>query len=272
MAFPVTLMAPWSAGVRPFSPLPAFAVTPKVSLRSLGSLGLLGVVLSIGLGGASQAGGPYPRVVEVPFRPAFVRPPGRAEIKARAGQILAADSTLRTEKPGRMQVQLANGRQFRLGGDAVLRLGPGDLNLEKGQIIAWVNPGQKGGNPLRIRTRVATASIVGTTVFIDATADSLKVFSWEGHVRVETDTGRRVDLRSGEQLSYVNNTWQPTVRLSQSEASARRGRSILLNGFATPMETLPVIERELGISAPPAAGAAAAPAPVATPAAAPAPR
>ena len=225
---------------------------------------------------AVWAGGPVPRVIEVPFSPAFVKPPGGGEIRARAGQILAPDSTLRTEKPGRIQVLLANGRQFRLGGDAVLRLGPGDLNLEKGQIIAWVNPGQKGGSPLRIRTRVATASIVGTTVFIEATADSLKMFSWEGHVRVETDTGRQVSLRSGEQLSYVNNAWQEPIRLTRSEASTRRGRSILLNGFQTPMETLPVIERELGISANPtaatsAAGAtpAAGPAPVAAPSPAP---
>jgi len=228
--------------------------------------------------GAIQAASPVPRVIEVPFTPAFVKPPGGTEIRARAGQILAPDSTLRTEKPGRVQVLLANGRQFRLGGDAVLRLGPGDLNLEKGQIIAWVNPGQKGGTPLRIRTRVATASIVGTTVFIEATADSLKMFSWEGKVAVDTDKGRRVTLSSGEQLSYINNAWQEPIRLTQSEASTRRGRSILLNGFATPMETLPVIERELGISGQPVNGPTTGPtpsgggAPASAPAGAPASR
>jgi FecR protein len=203
----------------------------------------------------ARAAAPVPRVVEVPFRPAFVRPPGGKEIPARAGQILAPASLLRTEKPGRLQVQLANGRQFRLGGDAVLRLGAGGLNLEKGQIIAWVNPGQKGGSPLKIQTRVATASIVGTTVFIEATEDSLKVFSWEGHVRVETDAGRRYDLTSGQPLTLDKQAWQAPRRLSQSEAAARRQKSILLNGFATPMETLPVIEKELGLSASPAAPA-----------------
>ena len=219
--------------------------------------GLAATVTLLGLT-AVQAAAPVPRVVEVPFRPAFVRPPGGGERAARAGQILAPDTLLRTTKPGRLQVQLANGRQFRLGGDAVLRLGRGDLNLEKGQIIAWVNPGQKGGSPLRIRTRTATASIVGTTVFIEATDDSLKVFSWEGHVQVQTDAGRRYDLRSGQQLSFEKDTWQPLKRLSQSEAAARRQKSILLNGFATPMETLPVIEKELGLAAPPAAAAAPA--------------
>ena len=228
---------------------------PLRSLAAVGGATCLALALT-----QARAAAPVPRVVEVPFKPAFVRTPGGKEIAARAGQILAPASLLRTEKPGRLQVQLANGRQFRLGGDAVLRLGAGGLNLEKGQIIAWVNPGQKGGSPLKIRTRVATASIVGTTVFIEATDDSLKVFSWEGHVQVETDAGRRYDLTSGQQLSLDKQTWQAPRRLSQSEAATRRQKSILLNGFATPMETLPVIEKELGLSAQPAPIAQPAPA------------
>lgn len=207
---------------------------------------------------AVQAAVPVPRVVEVPFRPAFVRSPAGAERPARAGQILVPDSLLRTTKPGRLQVQLANGRHFRLGGDAVLRLGRSDLNLEKGQIIAWVNPGQKGGSPLRIHTRIATASIVGTTVFIEATDDSFKVFSWEGRVQLQTEAGRRYVLHSGQQLSFEKETWQPLQRLSQSEAADRRRKSLLLNGFSTPMETLPVIEKELDLVAAPAAPAASA--------------
>ena len=228
---------------------------PLRSLAAVGGATCLALALT-----QARAAAPVPRVVEVPFKPAFVRAPGGKEIAARAGQILAPASLLRTEKPGRLQVQLANGRQFRLGGDAVLRLGAGGLNLEKGQIIAWVNPGQKGGAPLKIRTRVATASIVGTTVFIEATDDSLKVFSWEGHVQVETDAGRRYDLTSGQQLTLDKQTWQAPRRLSQSEAATRRQKSILLNGFATPMETLPVIEKELGLSAQPAPIAQPAPA------------
>lgn len=219
----------------------------------------------------AQAAAPVPRVVEVPFRPAFVRAPGGKEMPARAGQILAPASLIRTAKPGRLQVQLANGRQFRLGGDAVLRLGADGLNLERGQIIAWVNPGQKGGTPLRIRTRMATASIVGTTVFLDASDDGLKVFSWEGRVRVETTTGRRYDLSSGQQLTVrtaasatgapSTPTWEPPRRLSQSEAAQRREKSLLLNGFTTPMETLPLIEKELGLGRPAGTGTPAAAAP-----------
>ena len=163
----------------------------RLGLAGLASLALAAVLVPSSLRGVSAAP-TVPRVVEVPSRPAFIKPPGGSEHPARPGQILAARTLLRTQLPGRIQVQLANGRSFRLGGDAVARLGPDGVNLERGQIIAWVNPGSKGGSPLRIRTRVATASIVGTTVFIDASLQGVKVFSWEGHVTVDTASGRNL--------------------------------------------------------------------------------
>ena len=196
-----------------------------------------------------EAATPAPRVVDVPSTPAFIKPPQGGERPARPGQTLSYESVLRTQKPGRLQVQLPNGRSFRLGGDAVLRLGRQRLDLQRGQIIAWVNPGAKGGAPLTIQTRVATASIVGTTVFIEASDTGLKIFSWEGEVACTTTDGQRKTLRSGEQLAYENGTWAKT-RLTTQEAAARRQKSILLNGFSAPMETLPVLERELGISTP----------------------
>jgi hypothetical protein len=69
--------------------------------------------------------------------------------------VLEAHILLRTQLPGRIQVLPANGRNSRLGGDAVARLGHDGVDLENGQIIAWVNPGSKGSSRLRIRTRVA---------------------------------------------------------------------------------------------------------------------
>ena len=196
-------------------------------------------------------------MVDVPSRPAFVKLPGQPEATAQPGQPLQVQTVLRTQKPGRLQVQLADGRSFRLGGDALLRLATGrTLDLQRGQIIAWVNPGSKGVLPMRVKTRVGTASIVGTTVFIEATDEAVKFFSWEGTVRVVTDAGEQFTLNSGEQVSYERVTttpggrpgWQPPRRLSRTELDTRRARSILLNGFNAPMETIPVIEKELGFS------------------------
>jgi hypothetical protein len=226
-------------------------------MTGLASLGLSASLLATLPG--SLAATAVPRVVEVPSRPAYVRPPAGQESAALPGQRLTAGSQLRTQKPGRLQVLLANGRNFRLGGDAVARLVSDGVAMERGQIIAWVNPGMQGGAPLRIRTRVGTASIMGTTVFLDVSEASVKVFSWEGHVRVTTDAGQRFELHSGQQLTFENGAWSPPRRLTVAEATSRRQKSILLNGFQAPMETLPVIERELGIAPLAAAAAPAAP-------------
>lgn len=228
-------------------PITLHSVSQRLGLLAGVALALSGSVVlgTVPLEAATLA----PRVVDVPSTPAFIKPPQGGERPARSGQTLSYESVLRTQKPGRLQVQLPNGRSFRLGGDAVLRLGRQRLDLQRGQIIAWVNPGAKGGAPLTIQTRVATASIVGTTVFIEASDTSLKIFSWEGEVACTTTDGQRKTLRGGEQLAYKNGTWAKT-RLTTQEAAARRQKSILLNGFAAPMETLPVLERELGISTP----------------------
>ena len=225
---------------------------PSLAVATVAALPL-GLAWSLGAPWPASAAPAVPRVVEVPSRPAFIKPPSALERPARPGQLLAERTLLRTQRPGRIQVELANGRRFRLGGDAVARLGTDRVDLENGQIIAWVNPGSKGGSPFRIRTRVATASIVGTTVFIEATPDSVKVFSWEGHVSVAADSGQRYELQSGQQVVFQRGAWLPPRRLSTEEAATRRQESILLNGFAAPMETLPVIERDLGLTPQPAA-------------------
>ena len=239
-----------------------------------------------------------PRVVEVPAGPAFVKLPGATEITARSGQSLKTNALLRTTKPGRMQVMLGNGRQFRMGGDALLRLGASDVELLKGSIIGWIKPGTPHRSPFSIKTRLATASIQGTTVFLEFTDKQFKVFSWEGRVRVETSNGQRFTLNSGQQLlldlkrqmdevsgrldglesalgelgggivtpptpgrdgsrsprsrqqDEQEYDWEPPQPVTAQDAERRLQKSLLINGFSTPLETLPDIERELGVSAP----------------------
>jgi len=67
-----------------------------------------------------------------------------------------------------------------LGGNAVLRVIGDALQLEKGQVIGWVHPGERLREPYRIKTRVGTSSIVGTTVYIDSATDFVQFFSLGG--------------------------------------------------------------------------------------------
>ena len=153
-----------------------------------------------------------PRIVEVPAGPAFVQLPGSPEITARSGQTLETNSLLKTNKTGRMQVLLDNGRQFRMGGDAQLRLGSANVELIKGSILGWIRPGASRAQPFNIKTRLATASIQGTTVFIEYSDDQLKVLSWEGTVTCETRTGQRYALNSGQQLLLDLNSQTEEVK------------------------------------------------------------
>lgn len=209
--------------------------------------GLLVACLAGGLPVPLRAAELLPEVVDVPSRPAFVRPPGAVEQPARRGQRLATKSLVRTRRPGRVQVRLADGRSFRLGGDSLLQIGEGGIDLLRGQIIAWVNPGRPSPAPLKIRTRVATASIMGTTVFIESSPEMVSFLSWEGTVEVDTDQGRRFTLRSGDRMAKVGGRWQLPEPLPMDERTRRRRTSPLLNGFTAPMETLPILERELGL-------------------------
>lgn len=270
----------------------ALDVSKSAVLVQAGALLLLGTAL---FGQPSHAA--QPKIVEVPVGPAFVTLPGTSEITARSGQALRTNAVLRTSKPGRMQVMLGNGRQFRMGGNAELRLGAANVELLKGSIIGWIKAGTPRSNPFTIKTRLATASIQGTTVFIELTDQKFKIFSWEGTVQVETENGQYFTLRSGQQLlldlkrqmaevshqldglesalgaigsvttqpstprdryrsarprqrDEMEFNWEPPQPISIQDAERRLQKSQLINGFSTPLDTLPEIERELGVSAP----------------------
>ena len=222
-------------------------LTPLVPLVLRGTLALSCVAqLAEALPAGARGGMPdLPQVVEVPSRPAYVTPPRGTEAAARSGQLLEPATLLRTRTPGRLQVAFPDGRRFRLGGDALARIGRRDVELSRGQIIGWLTPGRSGGLPLRIRTRVGTASISGTTVFLEASPELLRIFSWEGPVEVEARNGQRFTLNTGEEVVHSAGGWSAPRRLSRAEAARRRRASTLLNGFSTPMETLPELERQL---------------------------
>lgn len=199
-------------------------------------------------------------ITEVPAGPAFVQLPGRSEVNARRGLALQPSTLLRTNRPGRMQVRLGDGRQFRLGGDARIKLAKNEVELLSGSIIGWVQPGGLVGQPFRIKTRLATASIQGTTVFLELKAKSLRVLSWEGKVQVTTSRGQAFSLYSGQQLvlneveaqpgygsGVTELRWLSPERIPHDDAQRRLDNSPLINGFSKPLETLTTIEQELDL-------------------------
>ena len=198
---------------------------------------------------SSEANG-IASIQEVVSQPAFQQAPGENEKAAKKGQNLEDKTVLRTTKPGRMQVAYAGiNRSFRMGGNASLQLNGNTINHKSGQIIAWIAPGGALRAPLKIVTRIATASIRGTTLFIDDRGDNDKIIflSWEGKVDVDADTGENFSLSGGQVLVYDDKKgeWKGPVPLTRDQAMTRRTKSILLNGFEAPMETMPKVEEVL---------------------------
>ena len=155
-----------------------------------------------------------PRVVEVPAGPAFVQLPGASEINARSGQSLKTNALLRTAKPGRMQVMLGNGRQFRMGVMLscawVIR-----RRIVEGIPHRLDQAGTPRLNPFTIKTRLATASIQGTTVsgVHRPAVQSLQL----GHGAGGTSNGRRFTLTSGQQLFWISSgRWMRSVFVSMA--------------------------------------------------------
>lgn len=190
------------------------------------------------------------KIQEVVSQPAFQQAPGGKEKAAKKGQGLEDKTVLRTTKPGRMQIAYAgSNRSFRMGGNASLQLNGNTINHKSGQIIAWIAPGGAMKAPLKIRTRIATAAIRGTTLFIDDRGEDDKIIflSWEGKVDVDADTGENFSLSGGQVLVYDDKKgeWKGPVPLTREQAMKRRTKSILLNGFDAPMETMPEVEAVL---------------------------
>lgn len=176
------------------------------------------------------------------------------ETPGQEGMGLMYGDTLRTEEPALAEVDLKSGLSFRIGGNAKLVLQPNNqLNFQAGEMITWVNPGQKV--PTEIVTPVGIAGLRGTTLFIDIPADpsgEVQFFAWEGTISIRP-VGASEDLiiRSGEQLSIrpgeqdVTQLRDRIRRLTQTEILQRQQQSRLLNDFSRPIPTLSQIEDAL---------------------------
>jgi hypothetical protein len=177
------------------------------------------------------------------------------ESPAANGMGLVYGNTIITADQGLAEVDLRNGLAFRIGGTARLTLQPGNqLNLESGQMITWVTPGQQV--PAEITTPAGVAGLRGTTLFVDLPEDptaAVEFFAWEGTITLRP-LGAAEDLviTSGEQLSLrpgennIPELRQRIRRLSLPEIEQRRSQSRLLNGFSQPLPTQPQIDEVLG--------------------------
>lgn len=176
------------------------------------------------------------------------------EESAIAGDTLAYGDTIRTQGEGLAEVDLVSGLSFRIGGEAALTLQPDNqLDLQTGEMIVWVEPGQQV--PAHIVTPVGIAGLRGTTLFISVpenNAEAVSFFAWEGTIEIQvSEEAEAIKLQSGEELQIrpgerdVANLRGRVRRLNRREIRQRRRRSNLLNRFQRSLPTLSEIEATL---------------------------
>ncbi|MBE7385270.1 MAG: FecR domain-containing protein [Leptolyngbya sp. SIO1E4] len=187
--------------------------------------------------------------------PVWVQPLATQEEQpAIPGTSMTYGDAIRTEGEGLVQVDLANGQAFRIGGDARLVLQPDNrLNFETGEMLTWVEPGRQV--PTEIVTPAGIAGLRGTTLFIaiPPTGDGEVLFlSWEGTIRLQVAEGaEEIVLQSGEALQVrpgdrdVAALRSRVRRLGRQEIRQRRRKSRLLNRFQQPLPTEAQIEATL---------------------------
>lgn len=208
----------------------------------------------LGLGGLQAQPLTRAEVIEIPEAPVFWAQPPAPEVAATVGTQVQTGGYLRTESPGKAQVQLNDGVMFRLGGDALLEITDGALKLQQGRIIAWAAPGA-AESPRRIQTPLATVAIRSSTVFIEQTETGSRIFSWSGEVEIyptavsgsEALGGDPIILGTGEEVILKPDMTQlPTPqKIPRADVEARFAQSDLLNGFEAEMSTLDNIREGL---------------------------
>ena len=174
------------------------------------------------------------------------------ETAAKKNMKLRFGDTVRTQGEALAQIDMKNGLAFRIGGDSVLTIQPGNkLYLKEGEMITWVEPGKKV--PTQIVTPTATAGIRGTTVFIKTPTDSsqeTEFFAWEGTVAVSLpNQSGEVILNSGEEVKVkksdknIEQIRRRVRKIPREEWQQRRQGSRLINKFARPLPTLAKIDQ-----------------------------
>lgn len=191
-------------------------------------------------------------ISEIQEQPVWVKPLNQEkEVSGEEGMGLQYGETIRTEDEALAEIDLKNGLAFRIGGDAVLTLQPGnELHLNSGNMITWVEEGKEV--PVEIVTPGGIAGIRGTTVYVEYPEnpeDGILFFSWEGTVALTLpNQTEEIILTSGDEVRIKpGETDVAAIRdrvrhLRLEEWQKRRAENRLINDFEKPLPTLGKIE------------------------------
>ncbi len=165
------------------------------------------------------------------------------------GELFQAPDFLETGRRSRARLAAADGTITRVGSNTLFSFDETSrtINLRKGSLLFHSPEGKGGGE---VVTASATASVIGTTIIVEATADGgFKIFVLEGEARV-TFADNTTALLSPGQMTFVqpNSPEISTDEVGKGpvlnfDLEAFTEESELVNDFDTPLTSLPLIRR-----------------------------
>jgi|GEM_PF-1753846 len=171
---------------------------------------------------------------------------------AEQGELFQIPDFLQTGRSSRARLEADDGTVTRVGSNTLFSFEGSDrtINLKRGSLLFHSPEGRGGG---RVVTASATASVVGTTIIVAATANGgFKVLVLEG-VAMITYPDNTVRMLKAGQMTFV----QPPEAGSPGGGNGGKGPvmnfdlealtegSTLVNGFDTPLASLPKIDTEV---------------------------
>lgn len=170
-----------------------------------------------------------------------VTPPGGAERQADVPGLLKAEEVLKTGQQSRAEIQFPDQTLTRIGANAVFSFEPGtrEIQLQSGTVLFHSPTGKGGGT---IKTAGASAGVLGTTILVSTTSNGgFKMIVLEGKGKARLANGKTRILNAGQLVFILPNSPDFGPVLNIELATMVRG-SALVNGFSTPLASLPKIE------------------------------
>jgi hypothetical protein len=166
------------------------------------------------------------------------------EQAAAVNDIFSMPDILSTGDASRAELVAGDETVTRVGANTIFSFDPArrSIDLKQGSLLFHAPHGKGGGT---IRTGAATASVLGTTLIVTTTTNGgFKVLALEGKVEIRFLNGLKQKLLPG-QMTYIlpgGDKMAPVLVFRLDELTEN---SLLVKGFDQPLESLPLIRREI---------------------------
>jgi len=167
----------------------------------------------------------------------------QSEHAAAVNDVFKMPDVIRTGASSRAEMVAEDKTITRVGANTVFSFDPAarTIGLQQGSVLFHAPHGKGGGT---IHTASATASVLGTTIIVSATANGgFKVLDLEGTVKVQLPNGNIQTLNPGEMVFLLpGGGISPVIIFNLGDQV--KG-SLLVNGFNDPLPSIDLIDTEI---------------------------